>query len=200
MNKNKENEKYFDLLESRGSKKKKKRKKGKYEQGVIKLLSETHKKKYQGDPNCIIYRSSWEKDFLFLLLKHKRVTKLSSEEVVIPYIKPTDGKPHRYFMDFAFEIITTKNKVKSYLVEVKPFVQTQPPKKTIITKRHKKPKSYYERKYLNDLMTYEINMAKWEAANEYVKKKGYSGFMILTENPERPNRYKLWKYEEITCY
>jgi len=171
-------------------------KKKKYQQGKIILLSEELKKKYKGNVNNIIFRSGWERDFFFVLMKNKNIYSVSSEETVIPYIKPTDGKVHRYFMDFAFEYISRKGKKRKALVEVKPFKQTQRPKKTIITKRHKKPKEYYERKYLRDILTYEINIAKWKAAQEYAIKNGYS-FYILTENPKANKRYKMWKYEEI---
>ena len=46
-----------------------------------------------------------------------------SEEIIIPYISPVDGKRHRYFPDFYVKIQNRK-----YLVEVKPFRQTMEPK------------------------------------------------------------------------
>ena len=51
------------------------------------------------------------------------VKEWGSEEIIIPYISPVDGKRHRYFPDFYVKIQNRK-----YLVEVKPFKQTLEPK------------------------------------------------------------------------
>ena len=101
--------------------------KSKYQQGKIILVKEEHRKKYCGDLNNIIYRSSWERDFFKSLITNKYVTKVSSEEIIIPYISPKDGKVHRYFMDFYFESVTTSGKFQKHIIEVKPYIQTQKP-------------------------------------------------------------------------
>jgi len=59
------------------------------------------------------------------------------------------------------------------LIEVKPFKQTQPP---TITESKKK-----SRKYVNEVMTWGVNSAKWKAAREYCKDRGFE-FIIMTEN------------------
>ena len=51
------------------------------------------------------------------------VQEWGSEEIIIPYISPVDGKRHRYFPDFYVKISNRK-----YLVEVKPLKQTKEPK------------------------------------------------------------------------
>ena len=56
------------------------------------------------------------------------------------------------------------------MIEVKPYAQTHAP---IAKKRLTK-------KYLNEVKTWGVNQAKWEAAMEYCKDRGWK-FQILTE-------------------
>jgi hypothetical protein len=55
------------------------------------------------------------------------------------------------------------------MVEIKPLKQTQEPVKRKLTKQ-----------YVNEVMTYSINQAKWNAASEYCRKKGWE-FKVITE-------------------
>ena len=80
-------------------------------------------KKYKGDPNNVIYRSSWEYKFMKWCDLTPSIQEWGSEEIIIPYISPVDGKKHRYFPDFYVKINNQK-----YLVEVKPLKQTKEPK------------------------------------------------------------------------
>jgi hypothetical protein len=121
--------------------------------------------KYMGNPANIIMRSSWETKFAIWCDKNPQVIKWNSEETVIPYLSPVDGKIHRYFVDFK---IQTLNK-KIYLVEIKPKQQTLPPKGTKKTKR-----------YLTEASTYLVNQSKWEYATRYCKERNWE-FIILTE-------------------
>ena len=85
--------------------------------------------KYKGNPSNIIYRSLMELRFMKHCDSNDKILKWSSEEIAIPYISPIDNKRHRYFPDF---LIQTK---KGWtLVEVKPSIETKPPKKLIIEK------------------------------------------------------------------
>lgn len=122
--------------------------------------------KYTGDPTNIIMRSSWETMFANWCDKNPSVLKWNSEETVIPYRCPTDNLIHRYFVDFK---ITLSNG-KTYLVEVKPRAQTLPPvypgKRT--------------QRYLLESLTFMKNQAKWEAAKNYCKDRGWE-FKIITE-------------------
>jgi hypothetical protein len=79
--------------------------------------------KYTGDTSNIIMRSSWETKFAIWCDKNPQIIKWSSEETIVPYVSPIDGKTHRYFIDFK---IQTASK-KTYLVEIKPMKQTLPP-------------------------------------------------------------------------
>lgn len=123
--------------------------------------------KYTGDPTNIIMRSSWETRFASWCDKNPSVLKWSSEETIIPYKCPTDNRIHRYFVDFKITVTTGK----TYLVEVKPKTQTQPPiypgKRT--------------QRYLQESLTFMKNQAKWEAANEFAKDRGWE-FKIITEH------------------
>jgi hypothetical protein len=126
--------------------------------------------KYRGNPTNIIYRSGWELKLMLYLDGHKDVISWGSEEVIIPYRSPLDGKIHRYFPDF---LVTKMNKdglKETALIEVKPKNQTHPPKK----------QEKITRRYLTEVKTWGVNEAKWKAAVEYCKNKGWS-FHIFTE-------------------
>ena len=122
--------------------------------------------KYVGDSTNIIMRSSWETRFASWCDKNPSVLKWSSEETIVPYRCPTDNKIHRYFVDFKITLSTGK----TYIVEVKPASQTQPPiypgKRT--------------QRYLVESMTFMKNQAKWKAAEEFAKDRGWE-FKIITE-------------------
>ena len=81
----------------------------------------TKREKYRGDVNNIIYRSLWERSFMKYCDDNPDVVEWGSEEIVIPYISPIDGKRHRYFPDF----YVTTSKGDKFLVEIKPKRQTK---------------------------------------------------------------------------
>ena len=128
--------------------------------------------KYMGDPTNIIYRSGWELKLMSYLDNHDNVIRWSSEEVIIPYRSPIDGRSHRYFPDFYVEQINNNNTVDKILIEVKPKCQTIPP----VVQSGKKP----TKRYINEVKTWGVNKAKWEAANEFCKDKGWE-FRLMTE-------------------
>lgn len=122
--------------------------------------------KYKGDHTRVFYRSSWELRFFNWADKNPDIIQWSSEEVVIPYKSPIDGKWHRYFPD-----VWMKNKAgKVFLIEIKPFHETRPPEK----------KSRVTKKYLTEVKTWGINSSKWAAAREYCADRGWE-FQIITE-------------------
>ena len=73
--------------------------------------------KYTGDPTNIIMRSSWETMFANWCDKNPAVIKWKSEENIIPYRCPTDGKIHRYFVDFYVELKNKEGNLVSFLAE-----------------------------------------------------------------------------------
>lgn len=127
-------------------------------------------KKYKGDPNNIVYRSAWEAKMMHWLDMNSNVTRWSSEETIVPYIHPADGKYHRYFVDFWAEI----EGKRQILIEVKPRTQIDPPK--VRKKRTAKSSA----KYMQEAETWAVNKAKWQAAEEFCQKKGMQ-FLILDE-------------------
>jgi len=127
--------------------------------------------KYIGDYKNIIYRSSWEARVMNWLDKNPSIVSWASEEVVIPYISPVDGRWHRYFPDFVVKIRDRNGILKTMMLEVKPKKQTQEP---IIQRRVTK-------RYITEVTTWGINQAKWKAATEYCLDRGWE-FKLITED------------------
>jgi len=128
-------------------------------------------RKYKGDPTNIIYRSLWERKFMYYCDHNENVLQWSSEEYVIPYKSPVDGKWHRYFPDFWMKVRSTDGKTTTYLVEVKPKKQVEGPK----------PQKRKTQQYITEVATYATNKAKWKAAEEFCKDNGVE-FKIITED------------------
>jgi hypothetical protein len=106
--------------------------------------------KYRGNHTNITYRSSWELSVMKYLDEHISVIEWSSEETVIPYRSPIDGKMHRYFVDFYAKMKDVSGKVTKYIIEVKPAAQTQPPQ---VQPYKKKP----NKRYVKEVVTWGIN-------------------------------------------
>jgi len=126
--------------------------------------------KYRGNVNNIIWRSRWELTMLKRFDEDPSFLEYGSEEIVIPYISPVDGKPHRYFVDFYVKMISKQGVIKKYIVEVKPLSQTMPPK----------PKSRLTPAYLKECQTYAVNQAKWTAAKKFAEYSKIE-FIVMTE-------------------
>ena len=60
---------------------------------------------------------------------NEHILEWGSEEIVIPYRCPTDGRVHRYYPDFYVKLRDKDNVLKKYIIEIKPRKQTEPPKK-----------------------------------------------------------------------
>ena len=56
-------------------------------------------KKYVGNSSQVIYRSLWERKFMVYCDRNDKVVEWGSEEIIVPYRSPWDGKMHRYFPD-----------------------------------------------------------------------------------------------------
>jgi hypothetical protein len=103
--------------------------------------------------------------------KRDDVLEWSSEEIIIPYRDPTDGRLRRYFPDF---LVTKKGKegnIETVLIEIKPDKETKMPDKPAKITKH----------YWNKVAIYAINQKKWESADKWCKEKGYK-FIIMTEH------------------
>ena len=136
--------------------------------------------KYRGNPRNIIFRSSWEKDFMEWCDVSERVIWWQSEERRIPYFDPVTRKQRWYYPDFYIFFERSDGTRQHELVEVKPLKQTKAPKKN----PKKKTKLWVE-----DVKRYLTNQAKWRAACEWCESQG-ANFRLITENDIKPNRKK----------
>lgn len=134
------------------------------------LFTPRFPEKYRGRVHHIIWRSTWEKHVMDMLDTNKNVLEWSSEELVIPYFSPVDGRWHRYFPDFKAKVRKPDGRIHVQVIEVKPFAQTMMP-----NLKRKKTK-----KLLVEMATWAINDAKWKAAREYCADRGWE-FLLLTE-------------------
>ncbi len=128
--------------------------------------------KYVGDVNDIVYRSSYELKAFHWCDRTPEILEWSSETIIIKYFDPTTNKIRRYFPDLYIKIRDKTGVVKRYIIEIKPKRQTEPPKPSA----RKKSKTY-----LNEMATYQKNLAKWTAAENFCKENGLE-FIKITEN------------------
>ena len=129
--------------------------------------------KYKGDPTNIIYRSLWERKLMKVLDSNPNVLEWCSEEIIVPYKSPIDGKYHRYFPDFVIKQREKDGSIKTKMIEIKPLREVMGP--TPITEGTKPT-----RKYVNEVMKYAINSKKWESAKQYCADRNWE-FVIMTE-------------------
>jgi hypothetical protein len=127
-------------------------------------------KKYIGDSNNIVYRSSWECRVMNWFDQNDDIISWASEELIVPYKSPVDNRFHRYFPDFIVRVKTRDGTMKTLMIEVKPKKQTVPPEQ----------KKRVTKQYINEVVTYGVNQAKWNAAQEYCLDRGWE-FKIMTE-------------------
>ena len=134
------------------------------------IRDRSYPRKYKGDPTNIVYRSLWERKFMVYCDLNENILEWGSEEIVMPYRSPVDGKVHRYFPDFYIKVKESTGRIKKMIIEIKPKRQCSPPSK---------PKKQ-TKGYLREAYEYAKNQAKWEAASEWCKDRGYI-FKVFTE-------------------
>ena len=123
-----------------------------------------------GDPTNVIFRSSWERKYMIWCDNTSSVIYWQSEETIVPYRCATDNKWHRYYLDFRIQVKNKEGNLKTYLVEIKPLMQTLPPKYP----------GKQTKRYLNESLTFMKNQSKWDAAKAYARDRGWE-FVVLTE-------------------
>jgi len=128
-------------------------------------------RKYRGNPSRIVYRSLWERKYMIYCDNTPSILEWGSEEVIIPYRSPIDGKAHRYYPDFYIKVREKSGKISKYIIEIKPKKQTKPP-----YGKDKRTKAYR-----NAVLTFAKNKAKWNAAENYCDNRQMK-FLILTED------------------
>ena len=111
------------------------------------------------------YRSGWELTFMMFCDNHDSVISWASEAIKIPYKNPFTGKQTVYVPDF-FVMYQDKNGRK--IAEV---VEIKPKKQSIIESKMNS----------RDRAVVVINLAKWQAANQWCKRAGLK-FRVLTED------------------
>jgi hypothetical protein len=102
---------------------------------------------------------------------NENILQWGSEEFHIPYISPLDRRVHKYYPDFIIKVKESTGQIKTYVIEVKPKKQTKPP-----AKRKKVTQSY-----IYECKTWEVNKAKWRAAQEFCEDRRIE-FKIITED------------------
>jgi hypothetical protein len=117
------------------------------------------------------YRSRPELRLMRFFDDNSKIVEWTSESIIIPYIKPIDGKIHRYYVDFSCVLKESNGTLVRYLIEYKPY------KQTIMPSKGKKS----ERTFLMEQLNYSTNMSKWKSAREYTHSHNMK-FLILTEN------------------
>jgi hypothetical protein len=117
-----------------------------------------------------IFRSGLELNFFRFCDSNPNIIRWGSECVIVNYFDPVLARNRKYHIDNYVEI-KEGNIIKKYLVEIKPFKQTQEPK---VTKKRKKAHLLYEQSQ------FKTNTAKWQYAREFAKKHGME-FIIITE-------------------
>lgn len=123
--------------------------------------------KYVGDIDKIRYMSSYELETHKFFDNNERVLRWSSEEIAIPYLKPTDGRVHKYYPDYWVEYVNKDGVIVQEIIEVKPASQTRAPR---ANNKHR----------LYEQLTLAVNMAKWQAAQAFCKQNNMT-FRIITE-------------------
>ena len=127
--------------------------------------------KEDGNNTYVMYRSSLELKAIRYADFNKHVVKFSLEPYPIKYVKPTDGKVHRYFVDMFLEF-SSGHKI---LVEIKSKGETMPPKKP--SKNTAKSMMNFQKA----VQTYSINQAKWASAKLFAEANSMQ-FVVITED------------------
>lgn len=149
------------------------KKKRTYHQGEYHVIN---KSKYSGTNHVLRFRSSYELRFMQFCDKSSSILEWNYEQNVIKYKNPMkldknlQPKTCRYILDFWIKWKDKTGTTRTALVEIKPYSQVMKPV------RGKKRQDVYE----GAVATWNVNMAKWAAANEFCRIRNWE-FKIFTE-------------------
>jgi len=149
--------------------------------------------KYIGDPNLVVYRSSWEFAFAKWCDASPSVLRWSSEPIKIPYYdrvsklneckkmgldpnNPKNWVVKNYNTDFWVEVDKGNNVYERWFIEVKPKTKLRKPVPPLRGAPLKE-----QRKFNNQAKEYLINEAKFAALKSWADKHN-SKFYIFTED------------------
>lgn len=118
----------------------------------------------------IRYRSRWEKQVMKTLDDNPNVIRWANELFPIMYHHPIEDRWANYWPDFYVMLRKRDGTIVQGLIEVKPKMQTEAPRKL---KRR-------SRKSLIEAATFGQNNAKWDAAKAFCDERGWF-FKIMTE-------------------
>jgi hypothetical protein len=135
--------------------------------------------KYIGNPQEVIYQSSWEFAFCKFCDLNDRVIKWCGEGLQIAYQITNDIgtiETHRYYPDFYLEMNTPgdKEKYEKFLIEIKPKKDCEFP----VQPKTQTLKMLENYEYA--LRTHKKNLYKWAFTKQWCEKRGIK-FIIVTE-------------------
>lgn len=152
-----------------------------------------NKDKYIGDPELVIYRSSWEYAFCKYCDMSPSVKRWSSEPIQIPYYdrvskleecaklgldpnNPSNWEVKNYNTDFWYEMDKGDGESEKIFVEIKPAYKLKKP----IPPQEDSPLKT-QRTFNKAAKEYLINEAKFAALKAWAEKNG-SKFYVFTEH------------------
>lgn len=145
--------------------------------------------KYEGNLP-VIYRSTWEFEFMVYCDEHPNVIKWSSEPFKIPYSDPLTGKQRVYIPDFLITFLNSNKELITKLIEIKPI---------------KEQLSDYA-KNAEDALIQAKNRAKWGAAIAWCARRGIE-FVVMNEtnlfngyNNMKPRKKPIKEYGSTVNY
>lgn len=127
------------------------------------LFTPQNPQKYTGD-YPIVFRSTWELEFMQYCDQHPDVMQWASEPTKIPYPNPLNGKQSIYIPDFLVTYLKSGGSKSTKLIEIKPL--------------HEASESHARN--TKDVAIRAKNEAKWGAATQWAGRRGID-FLVLTE-------------------
>jgi cytochrome b involved in lipid metabolism len=110
--------------------------------------------------------------------QNPNIIKWASEAVQIEYWNPIDKKTHTYHPDYYIKVQKKDGSTEDWIIEIKPSAQYQLDKKPVLKEpmTEKRIRSHNEQ-----MQTWIVNRAKFDAAMNFAKYNGYR-FGAIDEN------------------
>ena len=125
----------------------------------------------------ILCRSSWETKLADWCDRNPIAANINElHKYHLDITNPINWPVNNYYPDFYMQIQNQDGSVKTLLIEVKPYAQTQPPKQISENAKLKDVRAFN-----NQAKTYIQNDAKWKAAREWCKLHNIE-FVVFTEH------------------
>ncbi len=121
------------------------------------------------------FLSGFELDVFRKLDANPRIIRWGANNFTVQYYSEVDHRIHKYFLDIYCESQNQNGAVTKYIFEIKPDKQVSPPA------RPKRMTTKSQQNYNRAILTYRVNMNKWQAAQNFSLSNGMK-FMIITES------------------